>query len=819
MRKSILLIALIGIVTSAFAQNTPITKSNYDLAERFSPKKLSKMVHSLSVNPNWLKSGDKFWYSYKTPEGTSWFIVDPIAKTQKNLFDNADMAAQLTLIVKDPIYAKNLGLSQIKFSDDASSFTFLVRGSTKVDKKQTPTEILKKEKVTKENEKFYFKCDVATGKITHLVGYEPEKKYPSWANVSPDGSKAIFAKTHNLYILDRENLEKAMVDPQDSTIVERQITTDGIEGFDYGGNTDRMNNVDAEKKKNDRMRAYIAWSPDSNNFAIEKSDDRKVKKLWVINPIAQPRPVLETYYYQMPGEEGSTAHLLVFDVNSLTSKEVDIAAYKDQTISISVKPILKKDYSDTYKSTQWSGTNDTFFFSRLSRDLKRIDVCKVNLADMSVKPIIEERMNTYQETRSLKFIKDYSQVIQWSERDGWAHFYLYGTDGKLINQITRGEMHCENIIGVNETTNTLYFTAHGGVDGENPYYLHTFSINLDGSSLKLLNPGNFDHQVNMSDDAKYFVDNYSRVDTAPMSVLYNKLGQKIIDLQEADLSQLFAYGYEFPEPFTVKADDGVTDLYGVMYKPVDFDSTKLYPIIEYVYPGPQTEAVDASFSTRMTRTNQLAQLGFVVITIGNRGGSPQRSKWYHNYGYDNMRDYGLADKKRAVEALAARHNFIDVNKVGIHGHSGGGFMSTAAMFVYPDFFKVAVSSAGNHDNNIYNRWWSETHHGVDEVVSEKGDTTFVYKVATNPELAKNLKGKLMLSTGEIDNNVHPGNTMRVVNALIKANKRFELVVLPTQRHGYGDMTDYFFWRSSDYFTQHLIGDSRRDVTHIEELCE
>jgi dipeptidyl aminopeptidase/acylaminoacyl peptidase len=299
--------------------------------------------------------------------------------------------------------------------------------------------------------------------------------------------------------------------------------------------------------------------------------------------------------------------------------------------------------------------------------------------------------------------------------------------------------------------------------------------------------------------------------------LYNADGKKIMDLETADLSSLMNAGYKFPETFKVKADDGITDIYGVMYKPFDFDPTKKYPIIEYVYPGPQTEAVNKAFSKGMDRVDRLAQLGFVVVTLGNRGGHPSRSKWYHNYGYGNLRDYGLADKKAAIEQLADRYSFIDVNKVGIHGHSGGGFMSTAAMLVYPDFFKVAVSNAGNHDNSIYNRWWSEKHHGVKESISEKGDTSFSYAIDKNPDIAKNLKGRLMLMHGEIDNNVHPANTIKVVNALIKANKRFDMLILPTQRHGFGDMTETWFWRTADYFSRWLMGDTTERSVDIDEM--
>ena len=310
-------------------------------------------------------------------------------------------------------------------------------------------------------------------------------------------------------------------------------------------------------------------------------------------------------------------------------------------------------------------------------------------------------------------------------------------------------------------------------------------MNLDGTGLKLLDPGDASHSSALSDYGKYFINTYSQVDTAPKSELFDATGLKLADLEKTDVTALTDAGFKFPEPFKVKADDGVTDLFGVMYKPFDFDPEKRYPIIAYVYPGPQTESVTKTFSPR-SQSITLAQMGFIVIEIGNRGGHPQRSKWYHNYGYGNLRDYGLADKKAAIEQLARKHPWIDMNLVGIYGHSGGGFMSTAAMLVYPDFFKVAVSSSGNHENNVYNRWWSEKHHGVKEVTDKDGKVKFEYTIDRNSEIAKNLKGHLLLVTGDMDDNVHPANTLRVADALIKANKRFDMFVMPGQRHGYGD---------------------------------
>jgi dipeptidyl aminopeptidase/acylaminoacyl peptidase len=405
------------------------------------------------------------------------------------------------------------------------------------------------------------------------------------------------------------------------------------------------------------------------------------------------------------------------------------------------------------------------------------------------------------------------QLIHWSERDGWGHYYLYDNTGKLIRQITSGEFVCTGIVGVNETTRTLYFNAAGREAGEDPYFIHLYSVNIDTGAIKLLNPGNASHSVSMHDKATYFIDNSSRIDMAPESVLYDATGAKIMDLEKTDVSALLAAGFKYPEAFTVKADDGITDLYGTMYKPFDFDPSKRYPIILYVYPGPQTESVTKTFSPRQGNVS-LAQIGFIVIEVGNRGGNPQRSKWYHNYGYGNLRDYGLADKKHAVEQLAKRHPWIDQNLVGIYGHSGGGFMTAAALFNYPDFFKVGVSTSGNHDNAVYNRSWSEKHDGVREVIVDD-KVTFEYDIDKNQDIAKNLKGRLLLMTGDMDNNVHPAGTYRVIDALIKANKRFDFILLTGQRHGYGPMQDYANWRRNDYFSQHLLGSAPKDIDMLE----
>jgi len=793
----------------------PQPKANYQLASRFSPNKLKKMVYSTAVDPHWLKLSNRFWYTFESPKGKFWYLVDAAAKSKKVMFDNAKLAADITLVVRDPFDAEHLPLENLKFAADEKSISFEIKSTVDELKKDRKD---KKAADSLQKKIYSFKYDLATAKLTEIPNFSRPKPKPGWGSVAPDSSAIIFSRNYNLYWMDKENYKKAVKNEDDSTIVEHQLTKDGVKFYSYGSDGDGENNVENEKNNKKRRGAYVLWSPNSKYFVLDRTDSRKVKDLWVINSVTPGRPTLETYKYQMPGEaEAPQDEVLLFDFNAKTYKKLTVAAFKDQSISVWSKPALNKDRDNEFRPSVWLGNDSRFYFSRTSRDLKRIDIGTVDIATGKVTPIIDERFNTYVEVNRPGLVNDGKELIHWSERDGWAHFYLFDENGKLKNQITKGSFHCESIVNVDEKKRVLYFTANGREGKEDPYYLHLYSINFDGSNMKLLNAGDFDHAINMNDNSSFFVDNYSRVNTAPKSTLYDGSGKKVMELESTDLSLLMAAGYKFPEPFTVKADDGITDLYGVMYKPFDFDPNKKYPIIEYVYPGPQTEAVNKAFSKSMDRTERLAQFGYIVITVGNRGGNPSRSKWYHTYGYGNLRDYGLADKKTAVEQLASKYAFINDTKVGITGHSGGGFMSTAAMLVYPDFFKAAVSNAGNHDNSIYNRWWSEKHHGVKETISLKGDTSFKYSIDKNPDLAKNLKGHLLLMHGDVDNNVHPANSIRVANALMKAGKRFDFLLIPGQRHGFGDMTEYAFWKLADHFNKYLIGDfsTPADVDLVE----
>jgi dipeptidyl aminopeptidase/acylaminoacyl peptidase len=818
-------------------EDARVTEANFRLAARFAPYKVRELVHSTSVNPRWIEGTEKFWYEYETGEGKTFWLVDPVRGSKNPVFDHTEMAAELTRLTKDPYDRKHLPIERIRWIDE-NTIQFDVTSSQ--DEEVEEEEEVEEDDMEQEEEGegrpkppkkkiFHFEYDLSTNTLRELVDWEAPPNHPEWASISPDKQWVVYARHHNLWMMDYDNYQRILdarsekegdeadeAEDEVEDLEEIQLTDDGEEHYSYGfsgrGDTDK----EKEEKKDRRKRAGVVWAKDSSKLALVRSDQRESGDLWVVHSTGNKRPELETYKYDMPGEENVTQQeIVIIDIESREKVVAQADAFKDQSLSIArQRQFPRPDALDPQPSLWLSDNADELYFIRSSRDLHRIDAAVANTTTGEVRTIIEERLNTYVEVQSPELLPD-GDLVWWSERDGWGHYYLYGNDGTVKNQITSGPWSCRGILNIDEENRVIYFQANAREDGEDPYYMHLYRVNLDGSGLALLNPGDFDHRARISESNRFFVDNYSRVNTTPVSALFNATGDKVLDLEEADFDALTEAGYQFPEPYTVKADDGITDLYGVMYKPFDFDPEKVYPIIAYVYPGPQTEAVSKSFSTNATET-ALAQFGFIVITIGNRGGHPARSKWYHNYGYGNLRDYGLADKKAAIEQLSYRHDYIDIDRVGIYGHSGGGFMSTAAMLVYPDFFKVAVSSSGNHENNVYNRWWSEKHHGVKEVVDDEGNVTFEYSIEKNSELAENLKGHLLLTTGDVDNNVHPAGTLRMAEALINANKRFDFFIFPGQQHGYrGQMGDYWFWLRAEYFVKNLLGDYRWDPDIME----
>jgi dipeptidyl aminopeptidase/acylaminoacyl peptidase len=423
-----------------------------------------------------------------------------------------------------------------------------------------------------------------------------------------------------------------------------------------------------------------------------------------------------------------------------------------------------------------------------------------------VRDVLQERVETQFESGygrvNWHVLPQSNEVIWFSERDDWGNLYLHDlATGQLKNRITEGPGPVLEVIRTDEQSRTLWFIGTGREPGRDPYFRHLYSIRFDGSGEKLLTPDDANHEFTLSEDGKYFVDSYSSPDTPPVSVLRDMEGTLVVKLEEADISRLEATGWTPPVPFSVKARDGTTDLHGLMYRPTAFDSTRAYPVINYLYPGPQSGSVGSrSFSAARGDKRALAELGFIVVEVDAMG-TPSRSKSFHDAYYGNMGDNGLPDQMAMIRQLAARHPYMDTTRVGIYGHSGGGYAAADAILRYPDFYKVAVSQAGNHDNRNYEDDWGERYQGL---LTRNPDGTTNYDNQANQLLAQNLKGRLLLAHGTMDSNVPPNSTLVLVDELIRHNKDFDLILFPNRRHGFGS-EPYMMRRRWDYFVRHLLG--------------
>lgn len=857
------------VASSAAAAPPPRPRANYALAARFLPAEMTKLVFDTEVTPHWFTTSDKFWFSFETPSGTDYYLVNPALHTRAPLWNNAKLAAELSELTGFPYDAQHLPVKNLNLVEHDAALRFevtvrrdaVIPGESPADRARSLAAETKLDLTTRQaaggvgdknddssagkKRTLYFRFDLATRQLRRLDGFVPPPARPLWASLSPDRQTVVFARGYNLYMMDAGNYAKALANPADPSIAETQLTTDGVAGFSYARSLvpevqkvlARIDGKDARDTAGMRAPSVaIHWSQDAKKFALVREDVRKVGELWTIHSLVNPRPVLQSYPYAMPGEANvPVPEIQIFTVASrqrivIPERTLPLV---DPEITISDAPLTNQDREEArdanrelsrlglasvpYRlgvTARWLSADDSkLYFMDTDRTYREADVCVADTHTGAITTLIREVSNVWLDTRPPRLVGD-KEIVWWSERDGWGHYYLYDSAGKLENAVTGGTYQSDRIQALDDAGRVMYFTAEGREHGEDPYYTHLYRVNLDGTGLRLLTPGNFSHAIAAPDDGKYFVDTFSRVDTAPRSVLLDDQGAQIADLATADLSHLLEAGYEFPTPFHVKAADGITDLYGVMYKPFNFDPQRKYPIIEYVYPGPQTESVTKTFTPKDPQI-PLAQLGFIVIEVGNRGGSPQRDKWYDAYGYGNLRDYGLADKKAAAEELAARYPFIDIGRVGIWGHSGGGFMTAAALLQYPDFFKAGWSESGNHENNVYNKFWSEKNDGVREEAQKDGTVKFIYDIEKNSALAKNLKGHLMLTSGDMDDNVSMVNTMRLANALIHADKRFEMLVFPGMRHSYQPIADYVLLRRMDFFAHWLLGDAETGADILE----
>jgi dipeptidyl aminopeptidase/acylaminoacyl peptidase len=880
------------------AEMERVTHANYKQAFHFSPEFLRQFVYDVAVTPNWIGKTDTFWYSYRTSRGTTYWRVDCRQATKVPLFDAVKLATLLSQATQKPLDAAQLPLTRITIDNEGAKIKFVVE-TTQYEYDLQGEKLAKLGPASplpvgfggrggRGNFQQQFQQQQQQNQLIQndqqrrgrgQRGFPPgtSRGTQDYRAFSPDRKAYVFVRNANLYLLDTSaKPSRAMLVPPWPTNLAggfmqiwsmtrgatwlrenqaTQLSTDGGEDYSFG----RMG-VFGQGMDDQVTPPQVQWSADSKAFYATRVDARGVQDLYLVNAITLPRPTLEKYKYPMPGE-AAARRMELFVCQRATGKLIRIPSkWKDEVFS----------------NIHWGKNSDELRFVRRDRLVRHAEFCSANVRTGETKCLLLEGYeNADVSVQPAQYIEESNEMIWWSERSGWAHYYLYDRNGTFENAITTGLFRADRVVAVDAKNRLLYFVGNGREPGENIYYQHLYSVHLDGTGLTLMDPDNAHHVSVLSPSHQFVVDNCSRVDMAPLSVLRSATGRRLLTLEEADVSRLVEVGWRMPERFSVKAADGVTELYGNLWKPFDFDPKQKYPIIAHVYPGPQTEGVTHTFSP-ISGEQQLAQLGFIVIQVGHRGGTPARSKAYGSFGYFNLRDYALADTKSAVEQLAARHRFMDLDRVGIYGHSGGGFMSAAAVLQKPynEFFKAAVASSGNHDNNIYNNGWAERYHGMIEVAVKKEDTgtravgtaagssagtgqdrnrteqsggqdaeddvfqqkqveqttqgvkvqdkdtkpemRYEIKVPTNAELAANLKGALLLVHGDMDNNVHPANTLRLVDALIKANKRFEMLILPGQRHGYGPDQPYFTQRMWDFFADHLLGDRQAGADIYEK---
>ena len=601
------------------------------------------------------------------------------------------------------------------------------------------------------------------------------------AITSPDGKRAAYIKDFNLWVKDL------------ATDKETQLTTDGVKDFGYATNNAGWTHSD---------RAILVWSADSRKIATFQQDERTVSDSYILSTNVGA-PKLTTWKSALPGDA---------NIAMIQRVVIDVDAAKVTRLQMPPDPHRSTQCDDVscaggWDDVYWSTDASKLAFVSTSRDHKKANLRVADATTGAIRDVYEEVSPTQFESGqgavNWRYLPATNEFIWFTERDGWGHLYLYDlTTGKLKNQITSGDFAVWRVTSVDEKNRIIYFEAGGREKGNDPYFGHTYSVGFDGKNLSLLTPENANHDVTWSPDGKYFVDNYSTPDTPTVSVLRSMTGKLVANLEKADVSRLAAAGWKPATPVTVKARDGKTDLYGLMFSPTNIVAGKKYPIIDYIYPGPQGGGVGSrSFAASRNDHQALAELGFVVVVIDGMC-NPLRSKAFHDSCYGNMADNTLEDQIAGIKQLASKYPYLDLDRVGIWGHSGGGFATAAAMFRYPDFFKVGISESGNHDNRNYEDDWGERYIGL---LTKDANGKDNYDAQANQTYAKNLKGHLLLAHGTMDDNVPPGNTLLVVDALIKANKDFDLIMIPNAHHGYGAAGAYMMRRRWDYFVRYLLG--------------
>lgn len=748
-------VVVLALMVNAQDQDS-LSIKDYARAESFLPFNTQQYIDHSGVRPNWLPD-DRFWFRDLNSHGSEFILANPSNGKLAAAFDQQKLAAALSTATGKTYEAYKFPFQTFTFSDDGKSIFFNFNGKS-------------------------WKCDLQN------YNCQPDNMASTISNkaarqnevLSPNGTKAAYIKNYNLWVRDL------------NTGKQTQLTTDGVQYFGYA--TDNAGWTHSDN-------AILRWSPDSKKIATFQQDERKAGDMYLVTT-SVGHPTLKQWKYPLPG-----------DSNIIMIERVIINVDTPKVIRLNIPPdahrgTLSDDISSsgTFDDVDWSADDSQLAFVSTSRDHKQEKFRIADAVTGDVREVFEETVPTQFESGqgsiNWRYLPKSNEIIWYSERDDWGHLYLYDAiSGKLKNKITTGDYVVTELLRVDEKKRELFFLADG-LDKKNPYFTHLYKVSFDGKKMTALTPEEGNHSISFSPSEKYFIDSYSQPDVPPVITLRDVNGKLISTLEKTDVSRLRSTGWQPPKSFIVKAADGKNDLYGLMFTPTNMDPNKKYPIIDYIYPGPQSGSVGSwAFVASRSDHQALAELGFIVIVLEGTS-NPLRSKSYHDMSYGNMAENTLADQVSGIRQLANQYAYMDTSRVGIWGHSGGGFATAAAMFLYPDFFKVGISESGNHDNRNYEDDWGERYIGLLTPTADGKDN---YDAQANQVYAKNLKGKLMLAHGLMDDNVPPYNTLLVIEALEKANKDYDLVVFPNSRHGYGDYTLYMMRRRWDYFVKNLAG--------------
>ncbi len=754
------------IAASGFAQGQAgriYTTADYARAEAMLSYNVTPLVYHTVERPVWV-DGDRFWYRDRGAEGFTFMLVDPAKGASAAAFDHAKLAA--AVVTAKPgakVDEHYLRLTDLAFEGGKEFATVTVAGAR-------------------------VRCDVS-GEYTCAAvdaagsGQEaaPVGRRRSATNevVSPDGSKAAFIRDWNLWMRDVKGGK------------ETQLTKDGVKDFGYATDNAGWKHSDA---------AILVWSPDSKKIATFQQDQRKTGEMYLV-PVTNRHPKLEAWKYPLVGDKDVTMiERVVIDVDK--KKVVRFKMPPDQHRSTICDDV---SCDGGWEDVQWADDGKHVAFVSTSRDHKQEWLRVADAKNGDVREVYTETAPKFFESGDGKvnwhWLSKTNEFLWFSERDGWGEMYLYdGATGKPKNAITTGEGNVAQVLAVDEAARKFYFIGVGREPGMNPYYRQYYSVGFDGSGLARLTPEDKDHAITVSPTGKYFIDIASTPVEPQVTVVRDAAGKVAAEVAKQDISKLEAAGWKPLTPVTVKGRDGKTDIYGYMFKPTDFDQTKKYPIVNYVYPGPQIGSCGSrGFSAAHGDNQAVAELGFVVVCLDGMG-TPSRSKQFHEAYYADLGDNTLPDQVAGMKELAAKYPWVDLGRAGMWGHSGGGNATGAAMLHYPEFFKVGIAESGNHDQRDYEDDWAEKWAGI-EVVGADGKSN--YDSQANQNFAKNLKGHLLLAHGTMDDNVPPNNTLLLVDALIKANRDFDLLLIPNAHHGYGEAAPYMMRRRWDYFVRYL----------------